>query len=635
MEMEQEQKTTSTTTPPAARQATVADIIAHAHEEAEPVVLPAPLSPLLFSSSQRSEEGHIIHAIHPNAIQFSKMLTQMIEFKHHQAEQTPNRARKTERQEQQEADLEIIAEPRRDTAEQQAIINKNVITLDSSDTHIAFIAGLLNFLLAEQFRTQQDAQYQAVIDFIREHTRNFATISFDDVYIILDYFDIPIARNALLTMQDPLPLPTNAAQAIAYNEQLATIFAAAQQDFIREKNAVTSNNTLLWQFFGRMLYPGCFANAKVSEMVAFVLQHQDIEQLVLGEYMQQYPQLYQHIIKTFEDTSSPNISPDGRMIAVQSGDDIDILNIDDWSTVRTINNASYAVFSQSGQIIAAYSEGDIVLINIHDGSTIRVFRNIAGINFSPDGKSVTVYSGKDAALINIGDGATIQTSTHFLEFSPDGQIVAVHQGRDINLINRRDGSTIKTFAKAFKIRFSPNGKTIAVETKRGIDLINMHDFSIVRTIENATNPIFSPNGQVIAVETIPMPRVVNLINVNDGSLIRTIENAYGFSFGPNEQTILKNQDYGLHLINIYDGSTVTTFAHATMIVFSPDRRTVIVDQLTNSQLQGYTSLQEALFSPLTPPIYIEAPTKQDREASEAAAIETEEPVVLPAPLPEK
>jgi len=639
MEMEQEQKTILTATPPAARQITVADSIAHEHqaqEETEPVVLPAPLSPLLFASKEHIEGRQAIHAIDPNVIQFSDMLTRMLEFRHHQEEQKPHTA-KAERQEQQEADLEIIADPRRVKAEQKTTINKNVITLDSPDTHIAFIAELLNFLAAEQFRTQQDAQYQTVIDFIREHTSNFTTISFADVYTILDYFDIPIARNALITMQDPIPLPTKVAQEIAYIEQLSIVFAAAQQDFIKEKSAVDSNNKLLWQFFGRMLYPGCFANAKVSEMITFILQHQDIEQLVLGVYMQQYPKLYQNLIKELEDYSLPTISPDGRMIAVQSGDDIDLINIDNWSTVRKIKNAFRATFSPDGQTIAAYfTHQNITLINIHDGSPIRTFTEVTDAAFSPDGKTIAISSGKNIKLINILDGSILQTSTNSLEFSPDGQIVAIHLGRDINLINMHDGSTIKTFAKACKIRFSPNGKTIVVETKRDIDLINMNDGSIIQTIKDANSPVFSQNGQILAVESRFMHRNIILFNTRDGSIIRTIENVYSFPFIHNGQPIAERQEHGcLNLINIHDGSLVTVFTNTTHATFSPDGRTVMAGQLARSQLRGYVSLREALLSPLIPPIYIEAATAPTEGASAIEEEEEEEPVVLPAPLPEK
>ena len=560
-------------------QPAIAVAISTAQKETELVVLPAPLPPLLFASSQRTEGRHVLHAIDPNAIQFSNMLTGMIEFKHHQAEQKPHR-------------IEI------ERQEQQAHTDKNVVTLDSPDEHITFIAELLNFLAAEQFRTQQGAQYQTIIDFIAEHTRNFTTISFADMYTILDYFDIPIARNALLIIQQPLPLPTNPAQEIAYLEQLSIVFAAARQDFIEEKSAVHNNNKLLWQFFGRMLYPGCFANAKVSEMITFITQHQDIEQLVLGVYMQQYPQLYQHLIKEFSAVVWPTISPDGRIIAIQSGDDLDLINIDDWSIVRTIKNAFRATFSPDGQTIAAYfPDQNVTLINIHDGSPIRTFTEVANIAFSPDGKTIAVYSDRSIKLINISDGSTIQTSTNFLEFSPDGQTIAVPSGRDIKLINISDGSTVQTFTKAYKIRFSHDGQTIAIETKRGIDLINMHDFSIIQTIEHATAPVFSPNGQVLAVTT---------------------------------------EFHKINLINVHNGSLATVFANTVRATFSPDGRTVITSQyMISSQLRGYVSLREALLSPLMPPIYIETPTKQDREVSETPAIETEEPTVLPAPLPKK
>jgi len=492
-------------------------------DQDDPVVLPADLPPLppIFIARD-DDESSPKFSIDGDAVQFSKMLQTMKDVA---------------------ADTE----------------NQTAPFPHYSDQQLSFIADLLNFLFREQ-QVAGTIQNSRVIEFITTATAHYTAIPFNQVLELVNFFDIPDAFIAITSIQ-PLPLPTTPTSEIEYNKQLAYVFNLARSTTYKEHNiAVGSVN--LWQLFGRMLYPNCTKYPEIAKMINFItaqrggkfvqtvrrmgqrvgswlgapkpsgpIVQKTIEQIVLGAYMQQHPELYLHPFRTIENANNPDFSPDGQTIAVNVGNDIKLINILDGSTIKTISHASRPVFSPDGHTLAVEVGSDTRLLNIRDGSIIRIINNAYGPAFSPDGQTIAVNVGNDIKLINILDGSTIKTISHASRpvFSPDGHTLAVEMDSDIRLINIHNGSTIRTIYKSYRPTFSPEGQTIAVsiadsydpepeQTRIGIfysiKLINIHNGHTVRTIKHARAAAFNPNGKIIAIDL--MHDFIDLINIHNG-----------------------------------------------------------------------------------------------------------------------
>ena len=142
---------------------------------------------------------------------------------------------------------------------------RNLLKFYFSDTQLCFIAQLLNFI---ETIDQSDQLQQKIIDFIVEYTQAFTLISFSSTVHIINYFDIPIAFNALISIEQPLPLPKTPAQEIEYNKQLVYIFNVAQQYPLTRE----SKHNPLWLLFGRMLYPNVLAYHEFSGRIIMNFQ---------------------------------------------------------------------------------------------------------------------------------------------------------------------------------------------------------------------------------------------------------------------------------------------------------------------------------------------------------------------------
>jgi len=324
-----------------------------------------------------------------------------------------------------------------------------------TDQQLHFIANLLNFLYTEQ-QARGLIQNDRVITFIREQTIGYSRIPFNQILELIIFFDIPNAFIAITSAQ-PLPLPTTPAQEVAYNKQLAAVFNLARSTTHAEQGIIGSET--LWQLFGRMLYPHCTKYPEIAHMIDFItaqptggkfaqtvrtigrtvgswlgapkpsepVAQKTIEQIVLGAYMQQHPELFLHHLRTIANGRRPIFSPDGKIIAIRRGGNIELINTHDGSLIRTIANGFHPVFNPDGQTIAILREDNIELINTHDGSLIRTIANGILPVFSPDGQIIAIQREDNTELIDMHDGSLIRTikntNNDYIRFDPNGRFL--------------------------------------------------------------------------------------------------------------------------------------------------------------------------------------------------------------------
>ena len=474
----------------------------------------------------------------------------------------------------------------------------NPIPFDFSDTQIRFVAELLNFIADQSLL--EPANQRHIMSYIREKTDNFSTISFADALYLSNFFDISLVYAILLSVKNPLPLPTTPVQAAMYNRQLAAVFNLAKESTTIGPEAreaginIRVGSEQLWQLFGRMLYPGCLKYPEINAMIDFITAQRGdkvvrtirtigkkvgqllgaqeigttqkiIESIVLTAYMQQHPELYAHSLESFSNGFSANsvtFSPDGQTLASGSND----YNYRSESLDYTIR--LWRVTGSGMRRLIGHTD----LIN--------------SIAFSPDGETLASGSSDNTIrLWRVADGLLIRTLTDHTDsvfsvaFSPDGQTLAAgSRDNTIRLWRVADGSLIRTLTdhtdSVFSVAFSPDGQTLAAGSNDAtIRLWCVADGSLIQTLTDHTGYIssiaFSPDGETLAA--ITGGRAIKLWRVADGSLIRTLKKSY---------------------INI--------FTNIISVAFSPDSQALAAGINGSIILWGHRSLREALTMPLIP-----------------------------------
>jgi len=149
------------------------------------------------------------------------------------------------------------------------------LEFDFADNQIAFIAAVLTYVSRTSVEGQTQEQLAEVIMGVG---RQFG-LSFVDMLHLVNYFDIPLAFNALTSIQ-PLPLPRTPAAAVEYNKFLAIVFdmaiSTASASMPSDDSVVDASlpqqrlnrigSVQLWQLFALMLYPDCMRYEQVQRM---------------------------------------------------------------------------------------------------------------------------------------------------------------------------------------------------------------------------------------------------------------------------------------------------------------------------------------------------------------------------------
>ena len=588
------------------------------------------------------------------------------------------------------------------------------IELDFADNQIAFIAAALTYLSRTSLESQTKEQLAEIIMGVG---RQFG-LSFFDMLHLVNYFDIPLAFNALTSIQR-LPLPSPIA-AVEYNKALAIVFDMAISTASTSRpsdDSVTDallpqqqrlnriGSVQLWQLFGRMLYPNCMRYAEVQRMFDAIKARFDekvanllLHEIMLGEYMQQHPELYGNPLQSLaghrSTINSVVFSPDGKLIA-----------------------------SGSGDIYSASNDGAINLWIVGESSRTSIQASGSSVNtlaFSPD--STLIASGSNNGHIDIwGIDGSLQRTFQFspyavysVAFSPDGTMLVSGSGNsEVVLWNTRTGLPIRKFENnkdlhgvAFSVAFSPDGQSVAASSCTGIQLWSVADGSQKGQLGGGENPFYcffsiaySPDGSMIVAGR--GNEKVQLWHVANKKLLHTFDvHVADIALGESQGSVALSPD-GRAIISGANGEdikvlsvankklvrrigighngrvyTVAASPNGTMIVSGSGFRGRELWELTGLclvQLWGYRDLFEALQAPLAAssytyarkrmapavqaPVVVAAPSpsmpvqpksllapgflekafphteRRTVEAQEAS--DDDEPVVLPAPLPEE
>jgi len=468
---------------------------------------------------------------------------------------------------------------------------------DFTDDQLYLITEMLNFIVQHVRDLQALPLQQTMVDFIRNRTNNFERISFIDALAIVNYLDIPLAFDALVSMRQPLPLPRNEEEELRYNQQL---FSVAQ--LIRQ-----SRDQRLWQLFGSMLYPRCLEYPECAEIVA----HMPVElnPMVAGSYVQRHPKLYQHVMYSFKNISRVEFSSDGQIIAAKQKDRMIFINEATGTIIGTIKTAFFPQFSPNSKIIAVQQGDTIVLINPVTGSVIHTINNVYNPQFSPNSQIITAQQGDNIVLIDVITGAIAHTINNVSNpyFSPNGQIIVAYKGANIVFINALTGAIMHTIAPSKNILFSPNSEIIAMQQDDTIVLINPITGSVIHTINNAKYLEFSPNSQII---TAQQGDTLILINVITGTITHTINHVDYPNFSPNSERIVAQQGVNIVLINATTGTIMRTIDNGKFPVFSPNGQilvvrkrgdtrsgdTILINALTGNDIRTINNVYNPVFS---------------------------------------
>jgi WD40 repeat protein len=561
------------------------------------------------------------------------------------------------------------------------------IEFDFADNQIAFVAAVLTYLSRTSLESQTKEQLAEIIMGIG---RQFG-LSFVDMLHLVHFFDIPVAFNAITSIQ-PLPLPRTPAAAGEYNALLTIVFDMAistaspsrpSDDLVadaplHQQRLDRIGSVQLWQLFGRMLYPDCMRYAEVQRMfdgikacfdanVAKLLLHE----IMLGEYMQQHPELYSHPLKNIAEgigyINSIAFGVNNQTIVSGSADNkIRVWNVQmGTSTTLALNTCPSLViaFSPDYQKVASASDFypsdmQIRLWNVESRSLIQTFTghtaSIYSIVFSPDGR--TIVSGGADETLRLWDVQTGEEKisikagyVYSVAFSPDGTKIAT--GSDdgiVRLWNAADGSLIRMFAEhnkraIYSIVFSPDGKSIASgsldHTARLLNVQTGVSIVFAKHAESVKSVAFSPNGQIVVSGS--SNGEIKLWDVRMSISKALVENGGGvhsLAFSPDSTMIASGENGGrirlLGYMSLFEA--LQSPLAASSYKYARKKIAAAVQPPTTARAAVATSKPVSVQpKPLFMPGFLEkAFADTARRAAEAQEInDDDEPVILPAPLP--
>ncbi|MEM4413247.1 MAG: right-handed parallel beta-helix repeat-containing protein, partial [Candidatus Caldarchaeum sp.] len=243
-------------------------------------------------------------------------------------------------------------------------------------------------------------------------------------------------------------------------------------------------------------------------------------------------------------------SPDGRLLASGSWQEIKLWEVGSGQLVRTLSGHTDEVhsvaFSPDGRLLASGSRQEIKLWDVASGREVRTLSGhtswVTSVAFSPDGRLLA--SGSWDATIKLWDVAsgrevrTLKGHTYWVEsvaFSPDGRLLASGgcKGGDIDdriqLWDVSTGQRLRLFqghtACVTSVAFSPDGRLLASGSEdKTIKLWEVGSGSLVRTLSGHTDWVrsiaFSPDGRLLASGSDD--KTIKLWEVGSGQVVRTL-----------------------------------------------------------------------------------------------------------------
>ncbi|PYT07091.1 MAG: hypothetical protein DMF49_09225 [Acidobacteria bacterium] len=196
------------------------------------------------------------------------------------------------------------------------------------------------------------------------------------------------------------------------------------------------------------------------------------------------------LVRTFSDGSiaddqtawSVTFSPDGALLGVGRGYDIQLWRVSDGALLRTLTGHGGYVFSvdfsPDGTLIASGSADNTAKIwRVSDGALQRTLTGhtffVAGVAFSPNGANLVTGSWDQTAKIwKVSNGQLQKTLTghtdaiYSVDWSPDGALVASGSGDStIKLWNPTSGSLVRTLSNPDvlyiqSVQFASDSQTI-------------------------------------------------------------------------------------------------------------------------------------------------------------------------------
>lgn len=240
--------------------------------------------------------------------------------------------------------------------------------------------------------------------------------------------------------------------------------------------------------------------------------------------------------------------PNGKHIAIVSGDEIRIFDLTDGSLLRTFRtekpSLSFGIpsFSPDGELIAAPMSGDLIGIwNVTTGEELLTISTPTGpylrVAFSPVGGSLASISGGKVELWDVSSGTELNVFQAdsdpliAIAFSPDGELLAGGgEDRTLTVWNVKSGEEVFSFTGFSKevssIAFSPDGSSLCAGSGDGVirllDLATGEErFALAGHTEAVTWVAFSPDGDVIASSS--HDDTVKLYSAASGTLIYTLD----------------------------------------------------------------------------------------------------------------
>jgi len=405
------------------------------------------------------------------------------------------------------------------------------VQLDLPDEHLHFIAGLLECINQQNHLHKQLSHNQRIMDFIKNDTHSFIDISFSRVLTLILFFDIPVALDACIAMQESFLLPQTEEEKVLYNRQLVKLARLTKSTAsLDQRYSMCVGSVALWQLLGSLLYPGCMQYANVQRALQGIVGYADgenyspeqkkilknIERIILGAYSVKYPQLYRHLLREFI-ACSKNVcmnrlvtcSPNSTMIAAILGNkkDIQLIALPSGAIVREL-------FGHCGNVNAlAFNTGSSTLLLGTDDGAVRLW-GIAD-------NSIRVFVGHHGPVLCIDCS---QSREIVASGSSDATIRLwnMHTGQSRILTGHSDSVT--------KVLCSPSGERLVSESDDGtIRLWDMTTGECIKILVESSQTSISKQNRVIAlsidgskVALVNNDNAIGLWNCSDGMLVKML-----------------------------------------------------------------------------------------------------------------
>jgi len=228
-------------------------------------------------------------------------------------------------------------------------------------------------------------------------------------------------------------------------------------------------------------------------------------------------------ITTLRNEADPRdvaIAPDGTLLAVVYGIDIQILDTTSWTRVALLEGHDLPVncidFSPNGNLlVSGASDCTIKVWNIASSTcvtTLELGSTVRGLSFSPDGKMIASRTDEDHIILwslehktEVGNLNGEHTGVLHFSFSPDGNLLAAATRRDIylwNLESKEFHSMSSVEPGISFVRFSPDGKFFASGCRGNLRLWHAKTSELISVFDVnrriVGDALFDPNGKLTA-----------------------------------------------------------------------------------------------------------------------------------------